>query len=102
MGEFHKAATTSDLQPGAIICVEVAGTRIALYNLDGEFYATSPSCTHVEADLSDGYIEDDEVVCPLHFATFNIKTGETTGPPADEDLTTYPVRVVGDDIEVEL
>ena len=102
MPEFHRAASVTDIEPGGIICVEVAGTRIALYNLNGEFFATSPSCTHVEADLADGYIEDDEVVCPLHHATFNIRTGESGGPPADGDLTTYPVRVNGQDIEVEI
>jgi nitrite reductase/ring-hydroxylating ferredoxin subunit len=41
-------------------------------------------------------------MCPLHFATFNIKTGECTGPPADEDLMTYRVRIEGDAIEVEV
>ena len=101
MPEFHPAAAVSDVAPGTIVCVEVAGTRVALYNLDGEFFATSPSCTHVEADLGDGFIEDDQIVCPLHFASFNIRTGEATGPPADGDLTTYPVRVTDGQIEVE-
>lgn len=102
MGEFHKAATVSDVAPGTVICVEVAGIRVALYNLEGEIYATSPSCTHVEADLSEGFIEDDEIVCPLHFASFNIRTGVAGGPPANGDLTTYPVRLDGDDIQVEI
>ena len=61
MGEFQKAATMADIAPGTVVCVEVAGTRVALYNLEGEIYATSPSCTHVEADLSEGFIEDDEI-----------------------------------------
>ena len=102
MAEFQKAATVSEVAPGTVICVDVAGTRVALYNLDGEIFATSPSCTHVEADLSEGFIEDDEIVCPLHFASFNIRTGEAGGPPANGDLTTYPVRVNDGDIEVEI
>ena len=102
MADFHKVATTNDLEPGAVICVEVAGTRIALYNLDGAYFATSASCTHVEADLCDGDVEGEEIVCPLHFATFNIKTGLCTGPPAEEDLVTYEVRVSGDDIEIQV
>ncbi len=102
MPDYHKAASITDLEPGAIICVDVAGTRVALYNLEGEYFATSPSCTHVEADLADGDIEGGEVVCPLHYATFDIRTGLCTGPPADEDLVTYNVRVNGQDIEVEL
>ncbi|MCH2134063.1 MAG: non-heme iron oxygenase ferredoxin subunit [Phycisphaerales bacterium] len=102
MPEYHKAASMTELVPGSIICVEVAGTRVALYNLEGEIFATSPSCTHVEADLADGDIEGEEVVCPLHFATFNIKTGLCTSPPAEEDLVTYAVRVTDDCIEVEI
>ena len=102
MPDFHKAATVGDLEPGAITCVEVAGTRVALYNINGEYFATSPSCTHVEADLCDGDIEGDEVVCPLHFATFDIRSGLCTGPPAEEDLVTYAVRVSGEDIEIEI
>ena len=102
MPEFHKFASLSELPPGSIICAEAAGTRVALYNVDGEILATSPSCTHVEADLCDGDMEGDEVVCPLHFATFNIRTGLCTGPPAEQDLITYAVRVNGNDIEVEV
>lgn len=102
MATFQQAARIDEVAPGSIVCVDVNGTRIALYNLDGEIYATSPSCTHVEADLSDGFIEDDEIVCPLHFASFNIRTGESSGPPATGDLTTYPVRVTEGTIEVEI
>jgi 3-phenylpropionate/trans-cinnamate dioxygenase ferredoxin subunit len=102
MPDFHKVASVTELVPGSIICAEVAGTRVALYNLDGEYFATSSSCTHVEADLCDGDIDGEEVICPLHFATFNIKTGLCTGPPAEEDLVTYAVRVTDGDIEVEL
>lgn len=83
-------------------CVQAAGKRIALYNLDGDIFATQESCTHAEASLCEGSISGDEVVCPLHFATFNIRTGECTGPPAYEDLATYPIKVEGDDILVQV
>lgn len=83
-------------------CVQASGHRIALYNLDGEYFATQESCTHAEASLCDGEISGDEVVCPLHFATFDVRTGECTGPPAYEDLQTYPIKVEGDDILVQV
>lgn len=102
MPGFIKVANLSDIPDGSVKCVEAKGHRIALYNLDGEIHATQESCTHAEASLCDGEIQGEEIMCPLHFATFNIKTGECTGPPADEDLITYRVRVDGDAVEIEV
>ena len=102
MPEFIKVAQLSDIPEGSVKCVEAKGHRIAVYNLDGEIHATQESCTHAEASLCDGQIQGEEIMCPLHFATFNIKSGECTGPPADEDLMTYRVRIEGDAIEVEV
>jgi nitrite reductase/ring-hydroxylating ferredoxin subunit len=102
MSGFVKIARKNELPPGSMRCFEVRGHRIAVYNLGGEFFATQESCTHAEAPLCEGQISGDEIVCPLHFATFNIRTGEVTGPPAYEDLMTYAVRVAGEDIEVQV
>ena len=102
MPEFIKVAKISDVAEGQGMCVDVNGKKIGLFNLGGDVYAIDDVCTHAHASLSEGDVSGDEVACPLHFATFNIRTGECTGPPADEDLATYVVRVVGDDIEVEV
>lgn len=102
MSEFVKVARTSDVPRDSATCVEVGGHRVALYNIDGEYYATDDTCTHAEASLSEGEVVDDEVMCPLHFATFNIKTGEVLSPPADDDLNTYEVRVDGDDVLIRI
>jgi 3-phenylpropionate/trans-cinnamate dioxygenase ferredoxin subunit len=51
--------------------------------------------------LSDGFIEGNEIECPLHAACFDITTGECLAPPADRDLVTYPVKVEGDEVFVE-
>ena len=101
MAEFTKVAKLSDIPPETARCVEVAGKRIGLFNLGGIVHAIDDTCPHAEASLSDGDISGTEVVCPLHFATFDLETGVCTGPPADDDLTTYEVRVTDDgDIEV--
>ncbi|MHC5003398.1 MAG: Rieske (2Fe-2S) protein [Planctomycetota bacterium] len=102
MGEFVKVARLSEIPEQSARCVEVGGRRIGLFNLGGRIYAVDDTCTHADASLSDGPIAGDEVVCPLHAATFNILTGEATGPPATEDLDTFPVRVTGDEIEIEI
>ena len=102
MAQYVKVAKKSELPENAGTCLEVEGHRIALFHVDGEIYALDELCPHEQAPLSDGEIENCEIACPWHGATFNLKTGECTGPPADEDLARYNVRVVGDDIEVEL
>jgi 3-phenylpropionate/trans-cinnamate dioxygenase ferredoxin subunit len=58
------------------------------------------TCTHAEASLCEGEIAGNEIVCPLHFATFNIMTGEATGPPACDPVNTYEVRINGEAIEI--
>lgn len=101
---YHKVAKLSEVPEQTARRVEVDGRRIGLFNLHGEIFAIDDRCTHAEASLCEGgaMIQGDEVVCPLHMATFDIKTGAVTGPPADEDLRSYPVRIEGDDIEVEV
>ncbi len=93
---FLPAAKTSDVAEGTAIKVTVGDCDIALFNLGGTFYATDESCTHACASLVDGYIDGDEVECPLHGARFSIATGDVLAEPATERLATYPVRVEDD------
>ncbi|MHC4989774.1 MAG: non-heme iron oxygenase ferredoxin subunit [Planctomycetota bacterium] len=101
MAEFVKVATVAEIADGGCKKVEVNGRSVGLFNLGGTIYAIDDTCTHADASLCDGGISGDEVVCPLHAATFNIRTGAATGPPAYEDVATYPVRISGDDVEIE-
>ena len=95
---FVKVAQTDELAPGNMKLVELGDERILLVNLNGEYHAVDDVCTHSFAPLSDGYLEGEEVECPLHGSVFNVKSGESLGPPADEALSVYPVRVEGSDI----
>ena len=97
-----KAAERGKLTEGEVLGVIVAGKEIALYDLGGSLYATDDVCTHAYAKLSDGWLDRDEIECPLHAGRFDPKTGKATAPPCTEDLKTYPVRIVGDDIQVKL
>jgi naphthalene 1,2-dioxygenase ferredoxin component len=101
-GEWVKAAERSALGDGEVIGVIVAGREIALYEMEGEIYATDDICTHAYAKLSDGWMERGEIECPLHAGRFDIKTGKATAPPCVDDLKTYQVRVEGDEIQVQL
>ncbi len=102
MPQFVNVAKVSDIPDQSAKCVEVQGRRICVVNLNGTFYAIDDTCTHAEASLCEGDVTGDELMCPLHMATFNIRTGEVTGPPADEDLVIYAVQVNGDDVQIEV
>jgi nitrite reductase/ring-hydroxylating ferredoxin subunit len=92
----------SDVPTNSARRVSIGNRCIAVYNLNGEFFATDDTCTHARASLSEGQISGDEIICPLHFATFNIKTGQCTGGPAIDDLRSYPVLQMGDEIQITL
>lgn len=68
-------------------------TAVAIYNLEGEYFATSDVCTHGQAFLSDGEIRGDEIVCPFHEGSFDIRTGEPADPPCVIPLERYETRL---------
>jgi 3-phenylpropionate/trans-cinnamate dioxygenase ferredoxin subunit len=96
-----KVANTGQLQNGDVIGVHAGQAHIALYRDADDYFATDNVCTHQYALLSDGYMEDGCIECPLHQATFDIRTGKAQCAPATKDLVTYPVKVEGDDVLVD-
>ena len=102
MGQFIKVAKVSEISPGNGKQIDAGGRTIALFNLKGQFHAIDNSCTHVGSSLASGEIIDDDVICPLHGARFNIPTGKVLGPPARENISTYNIRIDGDNIEIEV
>lgn len=99
---WHSVAKTSEVTDGEVIGVEVEGTPIAIYNLDGEYFATHNVCTHAFALLSDGYVDDGKVECPLHQGIFDIRSGKAEEGPVDEDLKTFTIKVEGDELFIQL
>ncbi len=97
-----KAANRGELGEGDVKGVVIAGREIALYDIDGAVYATDDVCTHAYARLSDGWLDKGEIECPLHAGRFDAKSGKALCPPVTDDLKTYPVRVVGEEIQVKL
>jgi len=102
MADFVKVAKTTEIEPGQARLLDVKGKQIALFNVDGQFFALDNTCTHRGGPLAEGAISDHEVTCPWHGATFDIRTGEVVGPPARQAVARYGVRVTGTDIEVEV
>ena len=101
MGEMTRVAGKADLRVGGSLTVEFNGETVALFNVDGSYYAISDTCTHAGAPRSTGDVESGEVVCPWHGARFSLNTGEALCPPAPGDVTCYRVVVEGDDLKLE-
>ena len=84
----------SELEVNEIRQVELdAREPIAIYNLDGEYFATDDTCTHGNASMAEGDIDGSEVYCPFHMGAFDIRTGEATVAPCSVPLKTYEVVI---------
>jgi NAD(P)H-dependent nitrite reductase small subunit len=99
---WQRAAALNDLSDGEAFAVRLGDRLIALYRLGSEVYAIDDVCTHEFAQLSQGFVEDGAIECPLHQARFDIRTGRCLAPPATEDLRSYPVKVAGNDVYVKV
>jgi nitrite reductase/ring-hydroxylating ferredoxin subunit len=102
MGRFVKVVVTQDIPPGEAIAVEVEGCELALFNIDGDFYAIDNACTHKGGPLSEGELDGTVVACPWHGACFDVTTGEAVNPPAAEGVACHSVEVDGDDVKIEV
>ncbi len=96
----HTVAKTSEISEGGCKSVNVDGEAIALFNVEGKFYATEDTCKHRGGSLGDGTLDKKIITCPLHGWTYDVTNGscETN---ADEKLNTYPVTVEGESIIIE-
>jgi 3-phenylpropionate/trans-cinnamate dioxygenase ferredoxin subunit len=73
--------------------LDVDGTDVAIFKLDGKFYAIEDVCTHDGAEIASGELDGDEIICPRHGARFCVKTGAVKCAPAYEAVDTFPVRL---------
>jgi len=99
---FVRIANSADCPPGTSRAFEVGGTRIALFNVAGEFYAVDDRCPHRNESIAEGEVDGLTVVCPVHGSVFDLRSGEVLEPPARESIATYRVRVSKGTIEVEV
>lgn len=99
-----RTCATGDIESGEGMFVEIEGLPpIAVWNIDGEFLATSDTCTHEEASLAeDGYLEDSIIECGLHMARYEARTGAALSFPAESDLRTFATKVEDGEVYVEV
>ncbi len=102
MPKTVKVADVTELGPGEGKTVEVEGVSLALFNVDGTYFAIANTCTHVGGPLGEGALIGKEVTCPLHGAQFDATSGKVLGGPARSDVKSFPVSLEGDDVMVEV
>jgi len=100
--DFVQVIEASEVAPGERIVMEIDGEPVALFNVDGAFYAIGDVCTHDGGPLADGELIGYQVVCPRHGARFDIRSGKALRLPAVANTPWYPVRVADGWVEVGL
>ena len=87
-----EAANSADLSEDTVCRFDYGSKTFAIYNSEGEYFATDGFCTHEQQHLEDGLVMDGIIECPLHMGQFDIETGEALSGPVCLDLKTYEVK----------
>lgn len=102
MASFIKAADYEELGEGELLGVEVDGELVCLARVDRQVCAFTDNCTHISGPLNEGELDGDVLTCPWHGAQFNVRTGKVLRGPARQDILTYPVKIEGEAILIQL
>jgi nitrite reductase/ring-hydroxylating ferredoxin subunit len=97
-----KVCNMSELEPGTVRRFDGGAEAIAVFNIEGRYYATQDRCPHGNWPLSDSYIKGDTIECALHNGCFSIRTGKRLGPPVSRPLRTYAVAIQDDAVLVDI
>lgn len=98
--EYLTVARRDELPTGARLRLVIDGQGIVLFNLAGSLYAIADVCSHDDGPLADGLLDGLQIECPRHGARFDLASGKALSLPAVVDIPAYPVRVVGDDVQI--
>jgi 3-phenylpropionate/trans-cinnamate dioxygenase ferredoxin subunit len=100
---FKEVFKISDIACGGMQAAKIDDREIAVCNYGGRFYAVDNRCSHMNGSLATGTLEGYILTCPLHYAQFDITTGEVlSGPENTFNLRIYPIQVDGNSIKVDL
>ena len=102
MGEFITAAKAGEVPEGDMAAFDVAGTVLAVADVGGTLYAFGNTCTHRGCSLAKGELEGSTVTCPCHGSMFDVTSGAVLHGPAEKPVGSYPVRVEGGEIQIEV
>ena len=103
MDDFVKVATAAEIPVGRMKTVMVGGKRVAVANVDGEFFAIDDVCSHEECSLgSEGYLDGNVVICGCHGSNFDVTTGKVLSLPAPTDVASYQTKIENGNIFVKV
>ena len=102
MGEYFPVAKKSALTIGCPHRVNVNGQEIVLCYVEDRIFALGDSCSHAGGPLSEGTLQGTKLTCPWHGAEFDITNGQVLTPPAGEGVRSYPVKISGDEILIQI
>ncbi len=97
---FQRAISVDQLPVGKMAEVLVAGLSVAICRTNDGWYALDNVCSHANAKMHEGRLRGNRLICPLHGASFDCRTGAVLGGPAVRSLRVYPLRCVGSDVEI--
>ena len=97
---FVTVARVGDIPEGGVKVVRLEDQSVAVFHLEGRYYAIEDVCTHDGGPLAEGTLEGRVIECPRHGAKFDVTTGAVVCLPAMAPVPTYAVRLVGDEIQV--
>lgn len=101
--EFVTTVTTNQVPVGEVKAIDVRGTRIAVANVGGTYYAFDDACTHEECSLAEeGELAGTTLTCTCHGSEFDVRTGNVLAPPATVPVRVYRTRVEGDALQIEV
>lgn len=102
MSEYHRACHAADIPLKKMRRIEVNGRDIVICHTTEGFFAVENRCSHALATLHDGRLRACRIMCPLHGATFDVRSGDPSGPPAFAPIQTFALREVDGVIEVQI
>ena len=100
MSDWVDVEAVDAIPPGSCVVVDVDDVMVAVFNIEGSFYAIEDLCSHDGGEIASGCLHGEEIECPRHGARFNVKTGKVLTAPAYEDLETFEVRIENHTVQV--
>lgn len=98
--QYIKVAQIDDFSEENRLFVEIDGLPIIIYRIENQYYALEDVCSHDDSPLGEGKLMGFCIICPRHGARFDVRTGEVQSLPATQNVASFPVRIVGNNIEI--
>ena len=101
-GAFVTVGKAADVKPGELTAFKAGDQTVAVTQVAGAYYAVNDICAHAKCPLSDGELDGTTLTCICHGSRYDVTTGAVLRGPAQRAVRSYPVRVEGEDLQVQV